>query len=70
MKNQVKLQSTFTCPHCSYQKAETMPTDACHYFYDCVSCQKIIKPKEGDCCVYCSYGTVLCPSIQKSKKCC
>jgi len=49
-----------------------MPTDACQYFYECDNCQKIIKPKTGDCCVFCSYGTVDCPPIQESGKehCC
>ncbi|WP_339879956.1 GDCCVxC domain-containing (seleno)protein, partial [uncultured Algoriphagus sp.] len=28
------------------------------------------KPKKGDCCVYCSYGTVPCPPIQENKPCC
>ncbi len=27
----------------------------------------VLKPNNGDCCVYCSYGTVTCPSIQESK---
>jgi hypothetical protein len=29
----------------------------------------ILKPKQGDCCVYCSYGTVKCPPMQASKSC-
>lgn len=42
-----------------------MPTDACQWFYECKSCQTVLKPLEGDCCVYCSYATVPCPPIQK-----
>ena len=60
----VGLQSVITCPHCGHKKTETMPTDACQYFYECENCKKILKPKAGDCCVYCSYGTVKCPSKQ------
>jgi len=26
-------------------------------------------PKKGDCCVYCSYGNVKCPPIQKGECC-
>lgn len=63
------LQSTITCPHCGHQKAETMPTDACQYFYECESCHRLLKPKQGDCCVYCSYGTVACPPIQQGADC-
>lgn len=46
-----------------------MPTDACQYFWDCPSCKKVIKPLAGDCCVFCSYGSVACPPIQ-SGACC
>ncbi|MFT6867062.1 MAG: hypothetical protein ACJA08_001901 [Cyclobacteriaceae bacterium] len=65
-------ESVITCPKCGYQKEETMPTDACQYFYECENCHIILKPKDGDCCVYCSYGTNACPSIQKGGKenCC
>lgn len=69
-EKQIELQSTITCPNCGHQKKETMPTDACQYFYECESCKKVMKPKEGDCCVYCSYGSIPCPPIQKDKKCC
>jgi hypothetical protein len=49
-----------------------MPTDACQYFYDCQGCGVVLKPKPGDCCVYCSYGDVPCPPIQEGggKGCC
>jgi len=66
----VELKSTITCPNCEYAKAEDMPTNACQFFYECENCKKVLKPKEGDCCVYCSYGTVPCPPIQKNKSCC
>ncbi|MEO5599635.1 MAG: GDCCVxC domain-containing (seleno)protein [Cyclobacteriaceae bacterium] len=64
------LKSVITCPHCGYEKEETMPTDACQYFYECVKCKKLLKPKHGDCCVYCSYGTVKCPPVQKGNSRC
>lgn len=60
----VELQSTITCPACGQKKAETMPSDACRFFYECASCKTILRPKKGDCCVFCSYGTVKCPSMQ------
>ncbi|WP_347159371.1 GDCCVxC domain-containing (seleno)protein [Pontibacter chitinilyticus] len=66
----IVLQSTITCPDCGYKKEETMPTDACQYFYECENCKKVLKPKQGDCCVYCSYGTVKCPPIQTGTNCC
>ncbi|RLD33998.1 MAG: hypothetical protein DRI88_11290 [Bacteroidetes bacterium] len=67
--NTIILQSVITCPVCGYQKEETMPTDACQYFYSCEKCGKLLKPNKGDCCVYCSYGSVPCPPIQQSTGC-
>ena len=29
-------------------KDETMPTDACQWFYDCTDCGAVLKPKAGD----------------------
>ena len=67
---EIILKSTITCPNCGHKKEETMPTDACQYFYECENCKTVLKPLKGDCCVYCSYGSVPCPSIQQNKKCC
>ena len=68
---EIILQSTITCPNCGHSKTETMPTDACAFFYECENCKTVLKPKEGDCCVYCSYADVPCPSIQaKNNSCC
>ncbi|MGO4551237.1 GDCCVxC domain-containing (seleno)protein [Lysobacter sp. 2RAF19] len=66
----VVLQSRITCPHCGHSQMETMPTDACQWFYDCTDCGRVLEPKAGDCCVYCSYGTVKCPPIQQERPCC
>ena len=66
----VVLQSTITCPQCGYQKQEMMPTDACVHFYECESCRTMLRPKPGDCCVFCSYGSVKCPPIQSGGSCC
>lgn len=64
---EIVFTSTITCPHCIHQKLDTMPTDACQYFYTCEYCKTILKPEPGDCCVFCTYGTVPCPPIQKIK---
>ncbi|MGI8931950.1 MAG: GDCCVxC domain-containing (seleno)protein [Sphingomicrobium sp.] len=60
------LQSAITCPLCGVQKTETMPTNACQYFYDCTGCGAVLRPHAGDCCVFCSYATVPCPPIQQN----
>jgi hypothetical protein len=64
------LESLLTCPHCGHQQLETMPTDACQWYYECPHCHTLLKPKPGDCCVYCSYGSVPCPPVQESGKSC
>lgn len=61
---QIELRSEITCPECGYRKTETMPVDACQFFYQCEGCGSMLRPKVGDCCVFCSYGTVPCPPIQ------
>ena len=61
------LQSIITCPECGHQETETMPTDACQFFYNCKGCGAVLRPKHGDCCVFCSYGSVTCPPIQETR---
>lgn len=63
----MQLQSTITCPDCGHRALETMPTDACQFFYDCTGCGTRLKPKAGDCCVFCSYGSLPCPPIQAQR---
>jgi hypothetical protein len=65
----VQIESTLTCPRCGFQSAEQMPTDACRFFYTCKGCGETLKPMPGDCCVFCSYGTVACPSVQMARRC-
>jgi hypothetical protein len=59
-----------TCPLCGHTKVEPMPTDACQYFYECTGCGTVLKPKPGDCCVFCSYSPVKCPPMQAGGDCC
>lgn len=66
---EIQLQSTITCPECGHKKEESMPTNACQYFYKCEECKIVLKPINKDCCVYCSYGTIPCPPIQENGNC-
>ncbi|MHA3018505.1 hypothetical protein E6A55_23740 [Cupriavidus necator H16] len=61
----VKLQSIITCPKCAHAKEETMPIDACQWCYECECCHAMLRPKAGDCCVFCSYGSERCPPMQQ-----
>ena len=67
---EVILKSEIVCPNCGFKKEEEMPTNACQFFYECEKCKIVLKPKEGDCCVYCSFGSVHCPPIQEKKNWC
>jgi len=60
----IVLLSELTCPHCGHHEMLTMPTDACMFFHECAACHTIVRPKAGDCCVFCSYGSVVCPPMQ------
>src|SRR6202011_246446 len=61
---EVLLESVLVCPVCGFARRETMPTDACQFFYECSNCKTLLRPKPGDCCVFCSYGSVKCPPMQ------
>ena len=63
------LESIITCPHCGTATPEAMPEDACRVFYPCAGCGTMLRPKAGDCCVFCSYGSVPCPPIQAGGCC-
>jgi hypothetical protein len=61
----VILESIITCPECGHQQREGMPANACVHFYDCTGCGRLLRPRPGDCCVFCSYGSVKCPPCQR-----
>ena len=69
-RSKMQLQSILTCPKCSHQAVETMATDSCQFFYDCKGYGERLKPLAGDCCVFCSYGSMPCPPLQTNMRCC
>ena len=66
-KMPVTITSKLTCPECGSVQDAEMPTDSCQFFYDCPSCGSVIRPKQGDCCVFCSYADRQCPSKQEDQ---
>lgn len=64
----ITLRSTITCPDCGHAAVETMPVDACQVRYTCAHCSLEMRPKPGDCCVFCSFGSVPCPPIQEERE--
>lgn len=61
------LRSELICPFCHARHTATMPTDACIYFFECAACGAMLRPKPGDCCVFCSYGSIPCPPVQLTR---
>ena len=66
----MRTTSVLTCPTCGASHHEKMPEDRCVVRYRCDDCGEELRPREGDCCVFCSYGSRPCPPVQESGKCC
>ena len=49
-----------TCPHCGHETLEEMPVERSVEFHECDACHETFGPKEGDCCVYRSWGDTSC----------
>ncbi|MFL2848527.1 MAG: GDCCVxC domain-containing (seleno)protein [Pseudohongiellaceae bacterium] len=64
----MQLVSVIRCPKCEFKKEETMPLKSCQWYYECNNCRAILRPQKGDCCVFCSFGTVPCPPVQDNGK--
>ncbi len=58
-------KATVTCPQCGFAQESEMPTDACQFFFQCVNCDAVLRPLDGDCCVFCSFADKLCPMKQQ-----
>ena len=68
--NVIIIESVLTCPHCGFARQETMPLNACQFFYECGQCKTLLSPRPGDCCVFCSFSSVHCPPVQQERGCC
>ncbi len=58
--------AVITCPLCGAKTDAVMPEGACQFFWDCPGCGDVLRPKAGDCCVFCSYADRACPSSGRS----
>ena len=66
---EVHKKTKIQCPNCGHQEEMEMPDYVCVRVFKCSSCQEVVHPKEGDCCVFCSYADEKCPSKQQKKEC-
>jgi hypothetical protein len=63
----IVYEATLTCPECGAEHRETMTDSSCQFFYRCDACNVVLRPAEGDCCVFCTYADVPCPPIQRER---
>ena len=61
---EIITNARLTCPKCNAVQKAKMPTNASQHFYKCQKCGELLKPKEGECCVFCSYADMKCPPKQ------
>ena len=59
-----KTRSRLTYSKCDLLQEVDMPTDACQYFDECIDCKSVLRLKDKDCCVSCSYADTISPSGQ------
>jgi len=57
-------RSVLSCPICETRTEQEMPTNECVVVFQCPACRSVLRPRPGICCVFCSYGSVKCPSVQ------
>ena len=67
--NMADLNVIIRCPTCGHRASEEMPLDRCVFVYECLGCHTVLTPKQGECCVYCSYGDRRCPFVQDDQPC-
>lgn len=60
MKRSTPQTSIVTCPECGHAEALPPAVGAARLIYRCAACGVLSRPKQGDCCVLCSYGDRSC----------
>lgn len=64
----INSKSTITYPDCGGQTTELLPITYCFLVYKCPHCEEVLRPLDGDCCVFCSYGDNPCPLKQNEEE--
>ena len=62
------MTSLVRCPHCGHAADVEMPANACVIVHACAGCGVLLRPKAGDCCVFCSYGSTRCPPAHCARR--
>ena len=64
---QLKMSAVLTCPKCGFRHEYAMPGNSCQFYFRCGNCEAVLRPKPGDCCVFCSYADTKCPPKQREE---
>jgi hypothetical protein len=65
--NEIIITTVICCPVCKFKSELRMIPNESKVFHFCEECGAKLKPRPGDCCVYKSFGTVPCVSVQEGK---
>ena len=61
------LEAIITCPACGYRQRLTMEAFGQRLLWPCPACGSSLRPRPGEHCVYCSYASVPCPTVQRAQ---
>lgn len=56
-------------PRMRSTKKRNHADSACQFFYKCVNFRVDLRPRAGECCVFCSYSSSNCPLVQRNAGC-
>ncbi|HFQ15066.1 MAG TPA: hypothetical protein ENK41_01820 [Rhodobacteraceae bacterium] len=62
----IEYHTVLTCPHCGHRSRQSMPDLQTLTRWNCNNCHTDIQPRPGECCVFCSFGSVPCPDAQRA----
>jgi len=65
----IETKAILTCPYCKTTYTLEMPTSFCQIMFSCKYCGENLTPREGECCVFCSYADKKCPPKQNGAVC-
>ncbi|WP_286298636.1 GDCCVxC domain-containing (seleno)protein [Polynucleobacter sp. TUM22923] len=61
-----KHYSLITCPCCQETQMLEVQEGLSQQFYRCPSCATLLKTDSGDCCIFCSYGSLTCSNPEQN----
>lgn len=62
----VVRESTLVCPRCNHGERMMMAENSSLVVHVCQSCGLEMHRLPGNCCLFCTWGTVPCPTAQRA----